>query len=69
MKRLIDNAGGYLTYIELRPLENPQHQGWVNLRVTTVWEEARSTVEEQVKYEVNLNPTAFKNFKDLLNEL
>lgn len=69
MKQLISDAGGYQTYMELRPLENLQHQGWVNLRVTTVWEGARSTVEEQVKYELNLDPDAVKNFKDLLNEL
>lgn len=69
MKKLIDNAGGYLTYAEIRPFENPQHQGWVNIRVTTVWEGARSTVEEQVKYELNLDPIAFKNFKDLVNEM
>lgn len=69
MKKLIYNAGGYLTYMEIRPFENPQHQGWVNLRVTTVWEGARSTVEEQVKYELNLDPDALKNLRDLLNEV
>lgn len=69
MKQLISDAGGYQTYMELRPLENPQHQGWVNFRVTTVWEGARSMVEEQVKYELNLDPNAVKNFKDLLNDL
>lgn len=69
MKKLIDDAGGYLTYIEIRPFTNPAHQGWHNLKVTTVWEGARSGVEEQVKYDMNLSPAAFKNLKDLLNEV
>lgn len=69
MKKLIDNAGGYLTYMELRPFSSPSYPGWQTLRVTTVWEGARSGVEEQVKYEINLNPEAFKNFKELINEL
>lgn len=67
MKKLIDNAGGYLTYMELRPFTNPAHAGWQTLRVTTVWEGARSEVEEQVKYEINLPPYAFINLKDLIN--
>ena len=67
MKKLIDNAGGYLTYMELRPFTNPAHTGWQTLRVTTVWEGARSEIEEQVKYEINLPPYAFINLKDLIN--
>lgn len=69
MKKLIDDAGGYLTYMELRPFTNSAHPGWQTLRVTTFWEGARSGTEEQVKYEINFNPEAFKNFKDLINEM
>lgn len=68
MKMLIDNAGGYLTYGEVIPFKNPAHAGWVTLRISTVWEGARSDVEEQVKYELNLTPEAFQNFKNMINK-
>ena len=68
MKKLINDAGGYKTYIELTPIEVKSFQGWTNMRVTTVWENARSTVEEQVKFQMNLDPGALKNLKELLNE-
>lgn len=69
MRKLIDDAGGYLTYIEIHPFTNTAHQGWYNLKVITVWEGARSGPEEQVKYDMNLSPDAFRNLKDLLNEM
>lgn len=69
MKQLISDSGGYQTYMELRPLENPAHAGWYNFRVISVWQGARSTVEEHVKYELNLDPASLANFKELLNEM
>lgn len=69
MKKLIDNSGGYKTYMELRPLVNPAHLGWVALIVTTVWEGARGEVHEQKKFEINLEPSALENLRELLNEV
>jgi hypothetical protein len=69
MKKLIDDSGGFKTYFELRPFTNPAHAGWASLIVTTVWEGARSTVEEHKQYELNLDPMALKNLKDFLNEV
>lgn len=68
MKKLINDAGGYKTYIELTPIEVKSFQGWTNMRVTTVWENARSIVEEQVKFQMNLDPEALKNLKEMLND-
>ena len=65
MKKLISDSGGYQTYMELRPLTNAAHAGWYNFRVISVWQGARSTVEEHVKYELNLDPESYKNFKEL----
>ena len=69
MKKLISDSGGYQTYMELRPLTNAAHAGWYNFRVISVWQGARSTVEEQVKYELNLDPESYKNFKEMFNEM
>ncbi len=69
MKQLISDAGGYKTYMELKPFEIKSHQGWVNLRVTTVWEGARGEIHEQVKFDLNLDPAGLQSFKGLLNEM
>jgi hypothetical protein len=69
MKKLIDNSGGYKTYVELRPFTNPAHVGWNSLIISTVWEGARGEVHEQKKFELNLEPDSLKNLKDLLNEV
>lgn len=69
MKKLVSDAGGYKTYMEIKPFEIKSHVGWVNLRVTTVWEGARGEVHEQVKFDLNLDPDGLVNFKGLLNEM
>ena len=67
MKTLIDDSGGYKTYMELRPLTNTAHEGWQALIVTTVWEGARGVVHEQTKFEINLEPNSLKNLKEFIN--
>lgn len=69
MKKLIDDSGGYKTYFELRPFTNPSHKGWQSLIVTTVWEGARGEVHEQKKFEINLDPEALVNFKQLFEAI
>jgi hypothetical protein len=69
VKKLIDDSGGYKTYMELRPFTNPAHEGWNSLIVTTVWEGARGEVHEQKKFEINLEPASLQNLKELLNEV
>ena len=69
MKKLVSDAGGYKTYMEIKPFEIKSPVGWVNLRVTTVWEGARGEVHEQVKFDLNLDPDGLANFKGLLNEM
>ena len=69
MKKLIDNSGEIHTYAELTPLANPQHAGWYNLRVTTVYDAARNPDEEQVKFTWILDPSATQKLKELFNEV
>jgi hypothetical protein len=69
MKKLIDNSGGYQTFVELRPFKNPAHEGWNSLIITTVWDGARGEVHEQRQFEINLEPESLKNLKELLNEV
>jgi hypothetical protein len=69
MKKLIDNSGEIHTYAELIPLTNPQHAGWYNFRVTTVYDAARNPNEEQVKFTWILDPVATQKLKELFNEL
>lgn len=68
MRKLISDDGGYKTFIDIAPIDSKLYNGWANFRVVTVWEEARSTVEEHTKFQMNLNPDALKNLKEILNE-
>jgi len=67
MKKLIDNSGEIHTYAELKPLENPQHQGWYHFRISTVYDAARNPNDEQVKLSMMLNPEAYQQMKSLFN--
>jgi hypothetical protein len=69
VKKLIDNSGEIHTYVELKPLTNPQHQGWYQLRVSTVYDAARNPNEEQVKLDMCLSPDAYSKLKGLFNDL
>lgn len=67
MKKLIDDAGEIHTYVELTPFTNPQHKGWMRLKVTTVYDAARNPDEEQVRMDLCLNPESFQKFKEIFN--
>ena len=69
MKTLIDNSGGYETYVEIQDLENPAHVGWKTLRLTSVWTGARGKVEEHSQYEINLEPESFEKLKEFFREV
>lgn len=69
MKRLVSDAGGYKTFVDVKPFNLASHPDWVNLKVTTVWEGARGEVHEQVKYELNLDKEGLASLRNLLNEM
>jgi hypothetical protein len=69
MKKIIDDAGEMHTYAELTPFKNPQHDGWMHLKVTTVFDAARNPDEEQVRFEMCLSPESFEKFKELFNAM
>jgi hypothetical protein len=69
MKKLIDNSGGMKTFVELRPLENPQNPGWMYIKLTTTWDDAKAPHEEQTKFDMCLTPEAFATFKGFINEM
>lgn len=67
MKKLINSSGEMHTYAELLPLTNPQHLGWYNFRVTTIYDGACNPDQEQVKFTLILSPEALDNLKLLFN--
>ena len=69
MKKQIDNSGGMRTFLELRPLENPQNPGWTYIKLTTTWDSANNPSEEQTKFDMCLSPEAFAAFKESFNEM
>lgn len=68
MKQEINNAGGMRTMVRLDPLTNPQHQGWYNFEMSTVYDNA-DQVREQVNFRMCLDPAAFQRFKAIVNEV
>ena len=69
MKKLLIDSSGYQTYLEIRPIEAPSHQGWNNLRITTMWTNGSGTTEEHVKFEANLDAESFQQLKTALKDL
>ena len=69
MKKLIDNSGGMKTFVELRPLTDPQHPGWMYLRLSTTWDNAKNPNNEQTKFDMCLTPEALATLKDFINEV
>jgi hypothetical protein len=68
-KNLISEAGGVKTYIDAKPLTNPQHVGWTQVRIYTTAEWSRDPDYEQTKVELFMEPTAFANLKSVINSL
>lgn len=68
MKQEVNNAGGMRTMVLLEPMSNPQHQGWYNLEISTVYDNAKQ-VREQVNFRMCLDPDAFQRFKAIVNEM
>lgn len=70
MKKAIDNSGGMITWVEVRPMTNPAHQGWQHVRIATSYEESqRDPTFEQVKFEMCMDPKTFANFRACFNEM
>lgn len=67
MKQLIDSSGDMHTYAELTPLSNPQHTGWMRLRVTTVYDAAKDPANERIRFDMCLPPDSYEKFKNLFN--
>lgn len=69
MKKLLNDAGGFQTFIEVRDITAPSHAGWKNLRITTLWLNSRNAPEEHVKMDINLDPAGLQQFKQVIQEL
>ena len=69
MKQILSKAGGVTTYIETTPLTNPQHQGWMRIKISTTADFSRNPSYEQVKLDLCLEPEDFANLKATLNSL
>ena len=66
---LISEAGGVKTYIDAKPLTNPQHAGWMQMRIYTTAEWSKDPGYEQTKLELFMEPEAFANLKSVINSL
>ncbi len=69
MKHLISKAGGVSTFVDAKPLDNPQHAGWMQLRIYTTAEWSRDPDYEQTKLELFMEPGEFANLKTVINSL
>ena len=69
MKQILSKAGGVTTYIETAPLTNPQHAGWMRIKIYTTAEFSRDPEYEQLKLDLCLEPQEFANLKATLNSL
>ena len=69
MKQILSKAGGVTTYVETEPLTNPQHQGWMRIKIYTTAEFSRDPNYEQLKLDLCLDPEDFANLKASLNSL
>jgi hypothetical protein len=66
MKKLISNSGGYQMYAELRPIELSKANE-LELRFTTVYEDAKDPTDEQVKFQLILDQATLDNLKEVLS--
>ena len=69
MKHLISESGGIRTYIDARPLTNPQHEGWTRVKISTTADWSRDPDYEQTKVDLCLEPEEFANLKAVINSL
>ena len=65
MKKLISNSGGYQLYAELKPIALSK-AGETELRFTTVYDNAKDPTDEQLKFQLILDPSAVENLGQLL---
>ena len=68
-KQLISSAGGINTFIDAKPLTNPQHAGWTHVKISSTAEWAKDPTHEQVKLDLCLEPEEFANLKAVINSL
>lgn len=66
-KKLISNAGGMKTYIEIRDVDTPA--GLKFFRVSTVYDGARNPTEERTKFDMCLDQESYQALKELINEM
>ena len=69
MKQILSKAGGVTTYVETEPLTNPQHQGWMRIKIYTTAEFSRDPDYEQLKLDLCLDPEEFETFKKTVSGL
>lgn len=65
-KKLISDAGGMKTYVEIRDVDTPA--GLKFLRVSTVYDNAKHPAEERTRFDMCLDQESFQMLKELINE-
>lgn len=63
MKIELQNTDGYSTYAYLEPASHPEN--FYTLKITSKWDKAKNPVEEQVRFNMLLNPEALENLRKL----
>jgi hypothetical protein len=64
MKTTISETDGFKTIVEVSKVTSPK--GYVELKFSTEWDNARRDGSEQVQYRLLPSPLQIKNLKDLL---
>lgn len=69
-KYLISESGGINTFISIAEMQNPAHQGWKHVKITTTYDHSvRDTEYEQSKFDMCMDPESFERFKSAINNL
>lgn len=66
-KKLINDAGGYKTYIEVRQLESSGKETYI--RISSAYDHSTDPLFERTQFEICLDSEALSRLKSIFNEV
>jgi hypothetical protein len=67
MKKLISDAGGMKTFLEIRNIETPTNMKY--MRISTFYDGAKDPNGERTQFDMCLEEEHFQILKDFINEM
>jgi hypothetical protein len=67
MKKLISDAGGMKTFLEIRNIETPTNMKY--MRISTFYDGAKDPNGERIQFDMCLEEEHFQILKDFINEM